>query len=163
MLRPLEMLSQEIRNCFETEFEYSFFDNEARKMLDQEMKFLSSPDRKNLAEVLYRLHQAVSAAPNPVVVFQGMYQMVLVPYILGLSQYNPFEPENCHREEHICNPRYVDLSFHLSMSCYFCKVVKGNLTLSEHLDAKWLTKKELQSVDWLPADTLLIPKITQLL
>lgn len=53
--------------------------------------------------------------------------------------------------------------FHLTMSCYLCKVIKGNLTLSEHLDSKWLTKQELQSVEWLPADALLITKIVDLL
>lgn len=43
-------------------------------------------------------------------------------------------------------------TFHLSMRCYLCSIVTGNLELLEHEDAKWLAKDELISVDWLPAD-----------
>lgn len=49
--------------------------------------------------------------------------------------------------------------FHLSMDCFICKVKSGNLVLKEHEAAKWLTKETLESVDWLPADLGLIPKI----
>lgn len=49
--------------------------------------------------------------------------------------------------------------FHLSMECFWCEIIKGNLVLLEAEAAKWLTKEELYSVDWLPADLLLIPKI----
>ena len=42
--------------------------------------------------------------------------------------------------------------FHLSMSCYFCTVRSGGLTLKEHESARWLTVRELDDVDWLPAD-----------
>lgn len=50
-------------------------------------------------------------------------------------------------------------TFHLSMECFWCEIIKGNLVLLEAEAAKWLTKEELFSVDWLPADLLLIPKI----
>lgn len=50
-------------------------------------------------------------------------------------------------------------TFHLSMECYYAEIVKGNLVLLEAEDAKWLTKDELYSVDWLPADLKLIDKI----
>lgn len=50
-------------------------------------------------------------------------------------------------------------NFHLSMDCFICKVKSGELVLKEHEAAKWLTKEELYSVDWLPADLELIPKI----
>ena len=42
--------------------------------------------------------------------------------------------------------------FHLTMHCYLCHIESGNLTLKEHEAAKWLSKKELESVQWLPAD-----------
>ena len=54
-------------------------------------------------------------------------------------------------------------TFHLSMECFWCEIVKGNLVLLEAEAAKWLTKEELYSVDWLPADLLLIPKIEQIM
>lgn len=50
-------------------------------------------------------------------------------------------------------------TFHLSMDCFWAEVVSGNLVLTEHAAAKWLTKDELDSVDWLPADVTLIVKI----
>lgn len=50
-------------------------------------------------------------------------------------------------------------TFHLSMKCFFVKIIRGNLVLKEHEDAKWLTKEELYSVKWLPADITLIDKI----
>lgn len=51
--------------------------------------------------------------------------------------------------------------FHLSMDCFWAEIISGNLTLTEHNAAKWLTKEELNSVDWLPADITLIEKIKQ--
>lgn len=49
--------------------------------------------------------------------------------------------------------------FHLSMDCFLCEIIKGNLVLKEHEDAKWLTKERLNDVEWLPADITLIEKI----
>ena len=53
-------------------------------------------------------------------------------------------------------------AFHLSMDCFWCKIVSGSLNLKEHEAAKWLTKNELRDVDWLPADITLIDKLEQL-
>ena len=50
-------------------------------------------------------------------------------------------------------------NFHLSMDCFWCEIVSGILVLVEAKDAKWLTKDELYSVKWLPADLGLIEKI----
>ena len=51
--------------------------------------------------------------------------------------------------------------FHLSMDCFICKVVSGDFVLKEHEAAKWLTKENLDSVDWLPADQGLVEKIKE--
>lgn len=50
-------------------------------------------------------------------------------------------------------------TFHLSMDCFWCTIVSGNLILKEAEDSKWLAKDELDSVSWLPADITLIDKI----
>lgn len=50
-------------------------------------------------------------------------------------------------------------TFHLSMNCFWCDIVSGELVLKEHEAAKWLTKNELDSVEWLPADISLIELI----
>ena len=49
--------------------------------------------------------------------------------------------------------------FHLSMDCFWCNIVKGDLVLKEHEAARWLAKESLDEVDWLPADKDLIEKI----
>lgn len=51
--------------------------------------------------------------------------------------------------------------FHLSMDCFFCEIIKGDLVLKEHEAARWLTKDELREVDWLPADITIIDEIEQ--
>lgn len=50
-------------------------------------------------------------------------------------------------------------SFHLSMDCFWCEVIEGELKLLEAESAKWLTKDTLYDVRWLPADITLIGKI----
>ena len=52
-------------------------------------------------------------------------------------------------------------TFHLSMDCFWCEVVAGHLELKEAEAAKWLTKDQLNSVAWLPADVTLIDKIRE--
>ncbi len=51
-------------------------------------------------------------------------------------------------------------TFHLSMDCFWCEVVKGDLVLKEHEAAKWVTKEQLNSVAWLPADITLVENIS---
>lgn len=46
--------------------------------------------------------------------------------------------------------------FHLTMHCYLCTVAEGDLTLREHEAAKWLTMDDIDSVNWLPADVLVV-------
>ena len=43
-------------------------------------------------------------------------------------------------------------AFHLSMDCFWCTIVSGELVLKEHEAARWLTKEQLREVAWLPAD-----------
>ena len=50
-------------------------------------------------------------------------------------------------------------TFHLSMDCFWCEVIDGELKLLEAEAAKWLTKDTLYDVQWLPADITLIDKI----
>ena len=50
-------------------------------------------------------------------------------------------------------------TFHLSMDCFWCEIVKGDLVLKEHEAAKWLKKEQLDDVEWLPADVTIIKTI----
>ena len=54
-------------------------------------------------------------------------------------------------------------NFHLTMHCILCTIVSGELKLLEHEAARWLTKETLRSVDWLPADQLILDRIEEIL
>lgn len=52
-------------------------------------------------------------------------------------------------------------TFHLSMQCFWCQIVKGTLVLKEHEAARWLDLESVDSVDWLPADQTIIPLLKE--
>ena len=52
-------------------------------------------------------------------------------------------------------------TFHLSMDCFWCEIIGGELKLLEAEAAKWLTKETLYDVQWLPADIILVEKIKE--
>ena len=54
-------------------------------------------------------------------------------------------------------------TFHLSMDCFWCVVLSGDLVLKEAEAARWLTKDELGSVQWLPADQTILGKIQEMM
>lgn len=54
-------------------------------------------------------------------------------------------------------------TFHLSMDCFWCEIIKGDLVLKEHEAAKWPTKEKMDSVEWLPADITIVGKIKEAL
>ena len=62
-------------------------------------------------------------------------------------------------EELIETIEYDYPTFHLSMDCFWCEIVKGDLVLKEHEAAKWLKKEQLDDVEWLPADVTIIKTI----
>lgn len=66
-------------------------------------------------------------------------------------------------EEYIDTIEYDYPTFHLSMRCYFCKLLSGKLMLLEAEDAKWLTKDSIDTVKWLPADITILEKIKAVL
>lgn len=50
-------------------------------------------------------------------------------------------------------------TFHLSMDCFWCEIVRGDLILKEHEAARWVDRNSIDQVEWLPADILLIDKL----
>ena len=63
-------------------------------------------------------------------------------------------------DEILCTVEYDYPQFHLTMHCYLCSLMTDSLRLNEHEAAKWLTKDELNSVKWLPADLEVVERIT---
>ena len=75
-------------------------------------------------------------------------------------------PESCiEREirEELGVVEYDYPAFHLTMHCILCTIVSGKLELLEHENACWLTKENLRTVNWLPADVLILDKVEELL
>lgn len=54
-------------------------------------------------------------------------------------------------------------TFALTMHAYRCSILEGTLTLSEHLDSRWLAREELDSVDWAPADLPIVERVRDML
>ena len=49
--------------------------------------------------------------------------------------------------------------FHLKMHCFLCEIASGELTLVEHEAAKWVSEETIDSIEWLPADLIIIDDI----
>ena len=64
-------------------------------------------------------------------------------------------------DEFLCTVEYDYPKFHLTMHCYLCSLLTEALHLNEHEAARWLTKDELNSVKWLPADLEVVERISQ--
>ncbi len=62
-------------------------------------------------------------------------------------------------DEFLCTVEYDYPAFHLTMHCYLCSLLTEALHLNEHEAAKWLSKDELGSVKWLPADLEVVERI----
>ena len=63
-------------------------------------------------------------------------------------------------DELLTTVEYDYPKFHLTMQCYLCTIISGDLTLLEHEDARWLALDELDCVKWLPADKDVIEKLS---
>ncbi len=66
---------------------------------------------------------------------------------------------NISIEKFICTTDYDYSSFHLTMHCYLCNIVSGEIELREHIAIRWLNPYELNDVKWLPADKEIIDKL----
>ena len=49
--------------------------------------------------------------------------------------------------------------FHIKMYCFLCEIKAGKMMLNEHKDSQWLMAEQLNSVEWLPADKKILPKL----
>ena len=65
-------------------------------------------------------------------------------------------------EELLCTVEYDYPAFHLTLHCFLCSLLTEALHLNEHEAARWLTRNELDSVKWLPADLEVIEKLKEL-
>ena len=64
-------------------------------------------------------------------------------------------------EEFLTTVEYDYPAFHLTMHCYLCTLLDEAMHLNEHEAAKWLSKAELRSVKWLPADLEVVERMME--
>ena len=62
-------------------------------------------------------------------------------------------------DKFLCTTDYDYPSFHLTMHCYLCSIMSGEIELREHKSARWLTTELIDSVEWLPADKGIVEKL----
>ncbi len=58
---------------------------------------------------------------------------------------------------------YNEQAFHLTLHCYLCSLLTEAMHLNEHEAARWLSRDELNSVQWLPADLEVIEMLRRLM
>lgn len=63
----------------------------------------------------------------------------------------------------ITTVNYQYKTFAITMHAYQCAILEGNLVLSEHLDSRWLSREELDCVDWAPADLPIVERVREIL
>lgn len=61
----------------------------------------------------------------------------------------------------VSNYEYNELEkpFSITMYAYECKLIKGELELTEHTEKKWVKKEELDSIRFAPADLPIVKLI----
>ena len=64
-------------------------------------------------------------------------------------------------DEFVTTVEYDYPEFHISMDCFICSVISGELKLLEHESAKWLPLSDPWQVKWLPSDIEVIKKLTE--
>lgn len=64
-------------------------------------------------------------------------------------------------DEFFMTVEYDYPEFHISMDCFICSIISGELTLLEHESAKWLPLRDPWQVKWLPSDIEVIKKLTE--
>ena len=55
------------------------------------------------------------------------------------------------------NYQYPD--FYLVMHVYKCKYLSGKIDLNVHSEIRWITKNDIDEIEWVPADIEIIKKI----
>lgn len=66
-------------------------------------------------------------------------------------------------EHYLSTIEYSYPSFHLVMHNYICSLISGHLTLLEHEAAKFINEKELDNIQFLPADILVVKDLKKYL
>ena len=61
--------------------------------------------------------------------------------------------------EFLCTVDYTYPTFHLTMDCFICSLTNDHIELLEAENAKFVKKEELNSINFLPADIIVVEKL----
>ncbi|MBO6173058.1 MAG: (deoxy)nucleoside triphosphate pyrophosphohydrolase [Bacteroidales bacterium] len=64
-------------------------------------------------------------------------------------------------EKHLKTVEWDYPAFHLTLHCFLCSLATEEMHLNEHEAARWLDKKSIYSLKWLPADEDILPLIAE--
>jgi len=56
---------------------------------------------------------------------------------------------------------YIDANINIKLIPFVVTYKEGKIVLAEHCDAKWITKKEMNRLDWAPADVPIVNTIVK--
>lgn len=63
--------------------------------------------------------------------------------------------------EKIKTVEYDYPEFHVSMDCFWCRLIGDHLVLKEAMGSMWLSRDQLWDLDWLPADRMVLEEIEE--
>lgn len=66
-------------------------------------------------------------------------------------------------DEYLLTVEYDYPNFHLTMHCFVCHIVDGDIKLQEHSSGRWLKREELNLVNWLLADMDVVEKLKEVI
>ncbi|MBN2860137.1 MAG: (deoxy)nucleoside triphosphate pyrophosphohydrolase [Sphaerochaetaceae bacterium] len=66
-------------------------------------------------------------------------------------------------QRHFLQVSHQYTSFFLTMDAYLCTIEEGTITLSEHVNCKWVNASELLSLDWAAADIPIARQLKKLM
>lgn len=66
-------------------------------------------------------------------------------------------------DEYITTVNHEYNTFSITLHAYRCSVIKGSLTLTEHLDSRWLARDELLNLDWAAADIPIAEQVREMM
>ena len=105
---------------FEQKYKNDYFKNEAEKRLRRELEILTGSDKHVAIEVLAKIYEVANKNTGHVFAFHAMNSLVLIPYLIGVSQYNPYGPEYVFEDVDVPNMHDNDMIINTSQAGFDC-------------------------------------------
>lgn len=84
------------------------------------MEILTGSDKHVAIEVLAKIYEVANKNTGHVFAFHAMNSLVLIPYLIGVSQYNPYGPEYVFEDVDVPNMHDNDMIINTSQAGFDC-------------------------------------------